>query len=96
MVRTIADLTLRAAPDPHSEKVLEKIPNGSQVMIIEQCQVWMGSGRGAQDADNLWCKVIYGTYAFYQGWANAYYLAVSDGRRLACVRYPRAQGCPPR
>ena len=40
--------------------------------------------------DNIWCPVIYGNY---RGWANAYFLAYSDGRRVACVIYPKAQGC---
>ena len=53
---TISDLTLRTERDPSSEKVLENIPKGSQVTTNEPCKVWMGSGRGAQDADNVWCQ----------------------------------------
>jgi hypothetical protein len=63
---------------------------GSQVAIAGKCQPWMGSGRGAEDADNIWCQVSYGEH---RGWANAYFLAASDGRRLACVMYPTARGC---
>ena len=50
----------------------------------------MGSGRGARDADNIWCPVRYGNY---RGWANAYFLAMNDGRRVACVLYPDAKEC---
>jgi hypothetical protein len=76
----VQNLTLRARPDPYSEKVLDKIAKDSQVTVTDRCVVWMGSGRGAQDADNVWCPVTYGSY---QGWANAYNLAAADGQRLA-------------
>src|SRR5271154_3763493 len=89
------DLHLRQQPDPRAPDVLappdDKMPKGSQVTIIDSCQVWMGSGRGEEDADNVWCPVIYGSN---RGWANAYHLATDDGRRLACVIYPAARGCP--
>jgi predicted aspartyl protease len=86
-------LHLRLQPDPRAPEILDyRMPQGSQVTIIDDCQVWTGSGRGAQDADNVWCPVV---YASYRGWANAYYLALSDGRRFACVLYPSAQGCLP-
>jgi hypothetical protein len=91
-LRVVQNLTLRARPDPYSEKVLDKIAKDSQVTVTDRCVVWEGSGRGAQDADNVWCPVA---YCNYQGWANAYYLAAADGQRVACVRYPRAEGCPP-
>ena len=84
-------LHLRLQPDPGAPEVLDyRMPQGSQVTIIDDCQVWTGSGRGAQDADNVWCPVVYGSY---RGWANAYYLALGDGRRFACVLYPSAQMC---
>ena len=40
--------------------------------------------RGEQDADNVWCPVIYGNY---RGWANAYYLETNEGQRFACAIY---------
>ena len=87
------DLHLRLQPDPQAPDVLDyRMPQGSQVTVIGDCQVWTGSGRGAQDADNIWCPVLYGGY---RGWANAYFLALGDGRRYACVLYPSAQGCLP-
>ena len=69
-----------------------RIPEGSQVTITQKCEVWTGSGRGARDADNVWCPVQYGNY---KGLANAYLLVGSDGRRVACVMYPDAHGCDP-
>jgi predicted aspartyl protease len=90
-VVVVQDLHLRLQPDPRAPDVLDyRMPQGSQVTIIDDCRVWTGSGRGAQDADNVWCPVTYGSY---RGWANALYLAFSDGRRKACVMYPMAQGC---
>src|SRR5262249_26256402 len=80
-VRVVEDLHLRTQPDPRAPDVLgppnNRMPKGSQVDIAGKCQSWMGSGRGAEDADNIWCQVSYGEH---RGWANAYYLAASDGR----------------
>jgi hypothetical protein len=42
-----------------------------------------GSNRGAQDADNIWCPVL---YEGHRGWANGYYLADQRGERIACGR----------
>jgi hypothetical protein len=88
---------LRQKPDPAAPDVFgladQSIPEGSQVTINGTCQVWMGSGRGAQDADNVWCPVIYGSY---RGWANAYYLETNEGQRYACVLYPDAHECQAR
>ncbi len=87
------DLHLRLRPDPSAPDILGyDMAPGSQVTIIDDCQVWLGFGRGAQDADNIWCPVAFGGY---RGWANAYYVALGDGRRFACVLYSRAQGCVP-
>jgi hypothetical protein len=91
------DLHLRKDADPHAPDALEapddKMPEGSIVEFdpAQKCKVWVGSGRAARDADNVWCPVQYGNY---RGWANAYFLAMSDGRRVACVMYPGAKGCP--
>jgi hypothetical protein len=87
----VQDLHLRQNPDPRAADVLGYfMPAGSQVIIIDRCQIWTASGRGAQDADNIWCPVRYGSYS---GWVNALYLALGDGRSVACVLYPSAQGC---
>jgi gag-polyprotein putative aspartyl protease len=92
---TMFDLTLRQLPDPHADSVLpppyHAIPQGSQVTVIDDCKIWTASGRGAQDADNVWCPTIYGDS---RGWANAYLMTANDGRRLACIKYPNANGCP--
>jgi tetratricopeptide (TPR) repeat protein len=93
-VQVIEDLQLREHPDPRARNILgappkDKMPKGSQVAVIDTCKTWMGSGRGAQDADNIWCPVL---YAGHRGWANAYYLA-DHGGRVACVIYPPAGGC---
>jgi hypothetical protein len=92
---TMFNLTLRQLPDPHSDTVLpppyDAIPQGSQVTVIDDCKIWTASGRGAQDADNVWCPTINGNN---RGWANAYLMTASDGRRLACIKYPNANGCP--
>jgi hypothetical protein len=91
------DLHLREYADPQAPDVLaaphNTMPGGSVVQSnsTQECKVWMGSGRGTRDADNIWCPVQYGNY---RGWANAYLLAMSDGRRVACVLYPDAKGCP--
>ena len=58
--------------------------------VVGQCRLWLGTRRRGQHADNIWCPVIYNGY---RGWANAYFLAFTDGRRVACVVYPKAQGC---
>jgi tetratricopeptide (TPR) repeat protein len=93
-VQVIEDLQLREQPDPRARNILgeppnDKMPKGSQVAVIDTCRTWMGSGRGAQDADNIWCLVL---FEGRRGWANAYYLA-DHGRRVACVMYPTARGC---
>jgi hypothetical protein len=93
-VQVIEDLQLREQPDPRARNILgappnDKMPKGSQVAVIDTCRTWMGSGRGAQDADNIWCPVL---YEGQRGWANAYYLADHD-ERVACVMYPTARGC---
>lgn len=93
-VQVIEDLQLREQPDPRARNILgaplnDKMPKGSQVAVIDTCRTWMGSGRGAQDADNIWCPVL---YEGHRGWANAYYLA-DHGDRVACVMYPTARGC---
>ena len=93
-VQVIEDLQLREQPDPLARNILgsppnDKMPKGSQVAVIDTCRTWMGSGRGAQDADNIWCPVL---YEGHRGWANAYYLA-DHGERVACVMYPTARGC---
>ncbi len=62
----------------------------AQVAVIDFCRPWMGSARGAQDADNIWCPVL---YEGHRGWANAYFLADDRGERVACVMYPTARGC---
>jgi hypothetical protein len=90
----IEDLQLREQPDPRARNILgappnDKMPKGSQVAVIDTCRTWWGSGRGAQDADNIWCRVL---YEGHRGWANAYYLA-DHGERVACVLYPPARGC---
>jgi hypothetical protein len=93
-VQVIEDLRLREQPDPLARNILgappnDKMPKGSQVAVIDTCRTWMGSGRGAQDADNIWCPVL---YEGHRGWANAYYLA-DRGERVACAMYPTARGC---
>src|SRR5262249_2624707 len=93
-VQVIEDLQLREQPDPRARNILgappnDKMPKGSQVAVIDTCRPWMGSGRGAQDADNIWCPVL---YEGHRGWANAYYLA-DEGERVACVMYRTARGC---
>jgi hypothetical protein len=94
-VSVVQDLHLRQQPDPRAPDVLgpppdDYMPRGSQVTVVGQCRLWTVSGRGEQDADNIWCPIIYRSY---RGWANAYFLAFGDGRRVACVIYPKAQGC---
>jgi tetratricopeptide (TPR) repeat protein len=88
-VQVIEDLQLREQPDPRTGNILGKMPQGSQVAVTGTCRTWWGSGRGAQDADNIWCPVL---YAGRRGWANAYYLA-DHGERVACALYPPAGGC---
>jgi clan AA aspartic protease (TIGR02281 family) len=92
---TAVDLSLRRSPDPHADTVLpppyDAIPQGSQITVLDDCKIWTASGRGVQDADNVWCPTIYGNN---RGWANAYLMTANDGRRLACIKYPNANGCP--
>jgi tetratricopeptide (TPR) repeat protein len=94
-VQVIEDLQLREQPDPRARNILgappnDRMPKGSQVALTDICLTWMGSGRGAQDADNIWCPVL---YEGHRGWANAYYLAGHYGERVACVLWPPARGC---
>jgi hypothetical protein len=92
---TAVNLSLRRSPDPHADTVLpppyDAIPQGSQITVIDDCKIWTASGRGAEDADNVWYPTIYGNNC---GWANAYLIRANDGRRLACIKYPNANGCP--
>jgi hypothetical protein len=37
--------------------------------------------------------MVSGIYRGHRGWTNAYFLAFNDGRRVACVIYPKARGC---
>src|SRR6516225_7133018 len=72
-VQAIEDLQLREQPDPRARNILgvppdDRMPKGSQVALIDICRTWMGSGRGAQDADNIWCPVL---YEGHRGWALA-------------------------
>jgi hypothetical protein len=93
-VTTSADLHLRQAGDPLAADVVGpdyRIARGSELILKDNCKVWNGSGRGAQDADNIWCWVRDGDYS---GYVNGYYLVTSDGRRVACVLHPNARGCP--
>ena len=69
----------------------DRIYEGEEVLIVHQCAVWTGSGRGAQDADNIWCPVEYNGK---RGWANAWLLIGGDGHRIACLMYPTANKCP--
>jgi hypothetical protein len=91
----VVDLMFRIAPDPEAHPVLPEpnasIPTGNEAALYADCQVWRGSGRGEQDADNVWCPVIYGDQ---KGWANGLYLQLRDGRRIACIMYPKAYPCP--
>jgi hypothetical protein len=92
---TTTDLHLRAAPDPHAPDVLgpppnDQMPRGSEVTITDECQIWHGSGRGYQDADNVWCPVSFNGQS---GWANAFYLEINGNQRVACVMYPASNGC---
>ena len=92
-VQVIEDLQLREWADPRARNILgAPMPKGSQVALTDICRTWTGgSGRGAKDADNIWCPVL---YEGHRGWANAYYLALADhGERVACVMYPTARGC---
>ena len=94
-VQVIENLQLREQPNPRARNILGATPNdkmskGSQVAVIDTCRTWMGSGRGAQDADNIWCPVL---YEGHRGWANAYFLADDYGQRVACVMYRTARGC---
>ena len=103
-LRTAIDLHIRVEPDPHAADIFGPplngiAPAGSLVGLVSgfhglegvDCKVWSGSGRGAQDADNVWCPVAY--QDIWGGWANAYYLIRSDGQRYACVLFPEARGC---
>ena len=91
-VQVIEDLQLREWPDPYARNILgAPLPKGSQVALTDICRTWTGGlGRGAKDADNIWCPVL---YEGHRGWANAYYLAAHYGERVACVIYPPAGGC---
>jgi Caspase domain len=91
-VQVIEDLQLREWADPYARNILgAPLPKGSQVALTDICRTWMGgSGRGAKDADNIWCPVL---YEGHRGWANAYYLAGHYGERVACVLWPPARGC---
>jgi hypothetical protein len=92
--QTLRDLHLRVAPDPRAADVLppgEFIPQGTTLSIVPRsCTVWNGSGRGAQDADNVWCPTTYGTQS---GWVNAYFIWTDSASPLACNLHPSARGC---
>jgi hypothetical protein len=93
---TIINLTLRSAPDPYAAPIMDyPIPEGEKVYrwLDENCQWWLGSGRGNIDADNLWCPVSYGNN---KGWANGAFLQRPDGIIVGCADNPRRNGCPSR
>ena len=50
--RPTNDILDRAIDDLNDAVRLD--PTSSQVAVIDTCRPWMGSGRGAQDADNIW------------------------------------------
>jgi hypothetical protein len=88
------NLTLRSAPDPRAAPIMDyPIPEGEKVYrwLDENCQWWLGSGRGDIDADNLWCPVWYNNN---KGWANGAFLQRSDGIIVGCADNPRRNGCP--
>jgi hypothetical protein len=90
---TTIDLTLRSGPDPSAAPVMNYlIPEGQKVygLLDEDCQWWLGSGRGNIDADNLWCPV---SYKNNKGWANGAFLLQSDGIIVGCKDNPRRNGC---
>jgi hypothetical protein len=92
--RTLQDLHLRIAPNPYAADALPfntVIPKGTDLTLTFKCEVWKGSGRAAQDADNIWCPVNYGQA---RGWVNAYWLesTVLPGR-LACLMFDTARSC---
>jgi uncharacterized protein YraI len=95
---TTVDLHLRVSPDPKAPDVFgpppyDVVPRGSKVHPEPgKCAVWWGSGRGAMDADNIWCPVSYNGHA---GWANAAYLGIDlqGHSTAACELYPKASGC---
>jgi hypothetical protein len=88
---TTTELTLRSDADPRAAPIY-RIPRGEKVYgwLEENCKWWMGSGRGSQDADNLWCPVWYDNQ---KGWANAAYLVTARGEILACSNAPWRSGC---
>lgn len=92
----IINLALRSGPDPNAGPVMSYfIPEGGKVYgsLDENCQWWLGSGRGNIDADNLWCPVWYENN---KGWANGAFLQRPDGMIVGCADNPRRNGCPSR
>ena len=90
------NLVLRSAPDPNAAPTMNYlIPEGEKVYgwSDENCQWWLGSGRGNIDADNLWCPVWYGNN---KGWANDAFLQRPDGIIAGCADNPRRNGCASR
>ena len=90
------NLVLRSAPDPNAAPIMNYlIPEGEKVYgwSDENCQWWLGSGRGNIDADNLWCPVWYGNN---KGWANGAFLQRPDGIIAGCADNPRRNGCASR
>jgi hypothetical protein len=64
------NLTLRTAPDPHSDKVLEEIPKDALVELTYQGGGFPFGCRKAPSSAT-WCPV---TYESHNGWVNAFYL----------------------
>jgi uncharacterized protein YraI len=97
---TVQDLHLRTQPDPNApDAIRDPTPNdvtlkGAVVRVsVNGCTVNTDPGSGSEKAlINIWCPV---SYRNYEGWANAYFLATDEGRRLACVINSAAQGCLP-
>ena len=76
---TAVNLSLRRSPDPHADTVLplpyDAIPQGAQITVVDDCKIWTASGRGIQDADNVWCPTIYGNN---RGWANEFLMTAKE------------------
>jgi ATP-dependent protease ClpP protease subunit len=91
--RLAYNLNLRAAPDPYSANILyyvwpNYIPQNTVVTFHDNFASCTKTAYG-----DVWCQIsITVSGQAFTGWVNAYYLTLTDGRRVQCL-WQGANGC---
>jgi hypothetical protein len=91
--RLAYNLNLRAAPDPYSANILYYVwPNYIPQNTVVTFHDNFASCTKTVYRD-VWCQIsITVSGQAFTGWVNAYYLTLTDGRRVQCL-WQGANGC---